>query len=114
MPAAQIMTNAPIEDKKAFLKNMSAAISEVTGKPEAYIMCSVQDNVDMIMSMATEKPCCFITFSCIGVISATKNRSMSEAFSSLMQKTCGVSPERCYINFVKVERENWGFNGSTF
>ena len=114
MPYLQIQTSAQFDKKNAqqICAQASAIIAESLGKPETYVMVSIQP-AEMIMSGKAD-PAAFADLRSIGGLDADKNRELSQALCSLLEDKLGLSGERIYLNFQNVERHNWGFNASTF
>lgn len=60
------------------LKALSAAVSHSVGKPEQWVMVSVNTDVPMIYA-GTEEPCAFAELLSIGAVGGAKNKTVSAA-----------------------------------
>jgi len=61
----------------------------------------------------SEEPCAYGELVSIGGFGG-KNKAISAAIMSLVEKDLGVSPARFYLNFVAVQGSDFGWKGSTF
>lgn len=91
---------------------LSSLIAEGIGKPEQYVMVVV--DAATIMMSGSEGNAAHATIKSLGGLSAEVNRSLSASLCSLLNDKLGIPPERVYINFESCERDQWGWNGSTF
>lgn len=114
MPCLQVRTNIKLsqEQKAVLLSKLSKAVNKVTGKPEAYIMVILQDEVPMLFG-GQDTPCVFMDFRSIGCISRSNNKKSSKEFTSVFAEY-NIPPERVYISFANMNAEDWGYNGDTF
>ncbi len=111
MPLVTIRTSAPLTEKRNdLLKAISLKIAQLTGKPEKYVMASIQTNVNMIFG-GKEDDSCFIEIKSIG---ALRPREMSFELCKTINEITGIPKDRIYINFEDIEASNWGYNSSTF
>ena len=85
-------------------------VSDLTGKPENYVMTMIQ--IDTKMTFAgSDEPCCFIKVKSIGSL---KPSTMSKSLCELISSRTNINTSRIYIEFIDVKASHWGFNGSTF
>lgn len=115
MPLMTICTTASVEPGTwpALLKECSAKVASLCGKPEAYVMTLAQPALAMTMA-GTDEPSCFVEIRSVGRWSGQQTRTTSQALCELLSKRLGVARERIYLNFTDVEGSHWGFDGSTF
>lgn len=114
MPLIKIEISVKIteEKKKELVTELSAIVSQATGKPEQYVMATI---TDAQICMAGEiGPAAFIDVRSIGSINNQVNRRISKDLKALFEKDVGIDGDRIYINFTDVPAGNWGWNGSTF
>ncbi len=111
MPYLGIQTNAEIGDKDSFLKDTSALVAKELGKPERYVMVSVERR-EMLFG-GSGGSCAFVELRSIGLPSS-ETASLSHAICDFIKERLKISPERVYINFADVRGNMWGWNGSTF
>ncbi len=111
MPLINVrLSNHQIDDEGNFLKSLSALISSLTGKPEAYVMVSIQSDTKMMFA-GIEGKCCFVEVKSIGSLNPP---AMSSQICSLINEMTGINKDRIYISFADIPAKDWGFNGSTF
>eukprot|EP00448_Togula_jolla_P040270 CAMPEP_0170629914 /NCGR_PEP_ID=MMETSP0224-20130122/33643_1 /TAXON_ID=285029 /ORGANISM="Togula jolla, Strain CCCM 725" /LENGTH=120 /DNA_ID=CAMNT_0010957781 /DNA_START=92 /DNA_END=451 /DNA_ORIENTATION=+ len=112
-PSLFVMTNVVLGEKKMeFMKAASKAVAKCLSKPESYVAVSVQDGQDLLFG-GSEAPCALCKVLSIGSINLENNRSLTQEVSALMS-LFNVPPDRIYVNFFDLPRENVGFNGKTF
>ncbi len=114
MPLIKLETNVAVPDdqKNALVGKLSKLLAEGIGKPEEYVMVSV-NSASMLMSGKTG-PACFVDIRSIGGLLAGVNRKLSREICGVAKEVLGISPERVYLNFTDVPAGNWGWNGNTF
>ena len=111
MPLINVRTSLPeVADSAALLKELSAALAQQTGKPEAYVMALLETAVPMTFAGSTE-PCAYVEIKSIG---ALKPPAMTSAFCELIESRTGIPASRIYVAFEDVNASSWGWNGNTF
>ncbi|CAE7611819.1 unnamed protein product [Symbiodinium pilosum] len=112
-PSLFIQTNVNLGDKKMdFMKAASKAVAESLGKPESYVAVSVQDGQDIIWG-GSDAPCALCKVISLGSINKENNGALTKKVSELLAEF-DVPPNRIYVNFFDLERQNVGYNGATF
>ncbi len=110
MPYMYIETNQSCNDAESFIKTASQAVARVSGKPERYVMVSL--NTDKIMSMdGSTDPVAFIDYRSLGLPDTT---ALSDALCQLINTQFNIPGDRIYISMTDSPRQNWGWNHSTF
>ena len=110
MPLINVRTSLPeVADSSALLKELSAALAQQTGKPEAYVMTLLDTAVPMTFAGSSE-PCAYVEIKSIG---ALKPPAMTSAFCELIESRTGIPASRIYVAFEDVNASNWGWNGNT-
>jgi len=114
MPFLRIQTNKPLEPDAAtaLARTASARVADILGKPERYVMVSVEHNPAMQFA-GSDAPLAYLELKSIGLpepITASASRTLCE----LVNAATGIDPERVYIEFSDVPRKMWGWNNSTF
>lgn len=114
MPLLHLTTNAPLSGagQPALAAALSKAVSELIGKPEDYVMISLQPGT--LLMGGTSEPAGFADVRSIGGLSPDVNRRLSERIGELLQEHLDIPRDRVYLNFTDVARTHWGWNGSTF
>lgn len=95
------------------MKALTQAVNELTGKPTAYIMVSVQGGVPMSFA-GTEEPCCFAELFSIGAIGGPKNTPIAARLMAIISDKLGVDKSRAYLSFTDAARSDFAWNGATF
>lgn len=111
MPYLNITTNQPINDEAALLKAASKTVAQAAGKPESYVMIAVESKTAMSFGGSTE-PTAILDYRSLGLPSDRK--AFSDALCSMIEDQIGVSGSRIYISMTDAERQNWGWDHSTF
>ena len=114
MPLLKLETTVAVtEDKRAsLLTSLSHIVAETTGKPERYVMVTLNQ-----LSMLMEgKPgeAAFVDIRGIGGLNGNINSQLSLKICQALKQSLGIAPDRIYLNFTDVPGENWGWNGQTF
>jgi len=114
MPLLKLETTVALSEAKQnlLLPALSKLVAEGIGKPEQYVMVTLQQ-LPMQMS---GKPgdAAFVDIRSIGGLSSDVNRRLAQSVCELLKEQLGVSPDRVYLNFADVKAGNWGWNGATF
>ena len=111
MPYLNIVTNQSVPDETALLKAASQTIAKAAGKPESYVMVAVESKASMLMS-GSEAPVAFLDYRSLGL--PADRAAFSDALCSLITDRLGIAGDRIYISMTDSERQNWGWNHSTF
>ena len=111
MPLINVKTSLPhIENSELLLKSLSNELSELTGKPEQFVMTLLQTNVPMTFAGSMDA-CCYVEIKSIGSIDSSK---MTAAFCNLIEDATGIPIQRIYIGFEDIPPKFWGWNRRTF
>jgi hypothetical protein len=114
MPLCQVLTNVPaLPAGAALLGDLSRLLATHFGKPERWVMTSLQPGLAMTFG-GTDAPTAFVAVKNIGTMKAEETEALSGAICGLVGKALGVSTERIYIEFVDAVDHLWGWNGGTF
>jgi len=112
-PSLTLVTNVDLGDNKLdVMKACSKSISEVTGKPEAYVAVSITDNASVIFG-GTDAPTALGNLYSLGSISIENNSAIQNTVTDLLEPY-GVAADRIYVNFFDMPRANIGWNRKTF
>lgn len=114
MPLLRLQTNAqlPLEQQRSLLATASRLVAHQLGKPERYVMVSMEHNPAMLFA-GEEEPLAYLELKSIG-LPADATGSLSLALCELVQEALGISPDRVYIEFSDAAPRMWGWNGGTF
>jgi phenylpyruvate tautomerase PptA (4-oxalocrotonate tautomerase family) len=114
MPTLIIKTNADLTDRPrdALLRNASAAVAELLGKPEGYVMVLLEPVSDMCFGADTA-PCAYLELKSLG-LPEPRTPQLSAALCAFVEEHLGVPKARVYIEFASPPRHLFGFDGRTF
>jgi phenylpyruvate tautomerase len=114
MPFLKILVNRPLDDSAArdLAARASATVAEQLGKPERYVMVSVEQNPVMQFA-GSAAPLAYLELKSIG-LPASRTTEISRVLCELVTDTTGIDPERIYIEFSDAPRAMWGWNRGTF
>ena len=111
MPYLNIVTNQSVDDESALLKAASQTVSLSSGKPENYVMVAVEAKANMLMG-GSDAPTAFLDYRALGL--PADRKAFSDALCTLIAEQLGIAGDRIYISMTDSERQNWGWNHSTF
>src|SRR5690554_4360825 len=111
MPYLNIVTNQPIENETALLKAASKTVAQASGKPESYVMVAVESKTAMSFGGSTE-PTAILDYRSLGL--PADRKAFSDVLCSMIEKEIGINGSRIYISMTDSERQNWGWDHSTF
>jgi phenylpyruvate tautomerase PptA (4-oxalocrotonate tautomerase family) len=114
MPLLKLETTAALSDdkRKSLLPALSKIVAETIGKPEDYVMITI--NPSAILMAGQPGDAAFVDIRSIGGLSTQVNQQLSKKISTLLNQSLGIAQNRIYLNFSDVNASNWGWNGSTF
>jgi phenylpyruvate tautomerase len=114
MPFLRVQVNTELAPPraKALAAKASALVAEQLGKPERYVMTSVEHNPAMLFA-GTDAPLAFLELKSIG-LQESETADASRALCQLVAGETGIDPERIYIEFTDAPRKMWGWNNGTF
>lgn len=95
-----------------FMKAASKAVASCLSKPESYVAIAVQDKQDIIWG-GSDEPCALCKVISLGSINKENNGALTKEITALLADF-KVPPNRIYVNFFDLERQNVGYNGATF
>lgn len=114
MPYLKIQSNQTIEPSQSgqFIRQASQLVADGLGKPERYVMVSLEPPVPMLFA-GSDAPAVFMELKSIG-LSESQTPALSASLCALAASGFGVDKERVYIEFQDAPRRMWGWNGDTF
>ncbi|MGD2081581.1 MAG: phenylpyruvate tautomerase MIF-related protein [Chromatiales bacterium] len=114
MPLLKIQTNVevPAASRGALLKQASDAVAGALGKPEQYVMVSLEHNPDMLFG-GDGRSLAYLELKSIG-LPEERTAELSASLCRMMSDHLGVAEDRTYIEFANAARHMWGWNGGTF
>ena len=114
MPFLRIQTNRVLPESTSgpLARQASALVAGQLGKPERYVMVSVESNPGMIFA-GSDAPLAYLELKSIG-LPETATADISQALCQLISRETGTDAMRIYIEFTDAPRKMWGWNGGTF
>ena len=114
MPLIMLKTSVdiPADKTDAVLSAVSQLVAEATGKPESYVMVTVQQ-VEGMMA-ADPGPIAFADVRGIGGLTRDVNAAISSKLCTYLEAELGIPEDRVYATFTDVAASNWGLKGGTF
>jgi phenylpyruvate tautomerase len=114
MPYLKIQTNQQLDDEAhyALMKKASATVAEQLGKPENYVMVTVQSGQAMLFA-GSDGPLAYLELKSIG-LPESATQDLSASLCTLMAQELDIEKNRTYIEFADAPRHMWGWNGGTF
>ncbi|WP_372805859.1 phenylpyruvate tautomerase MIF-related protein [Pontiella sp.] len=107
-----INLKSTLEIPGPLLEEISTMIAETIGKPEKYVMV-VSSRAEMLMSGAPGAAV-HAEVKSLGGLNRVVNHEITMKLCVLLNDHLGISPRRIYVTFESLERDHWGWNGSTF
>ena len=114
MPYLKIQTNQTLDKdaQQALLKKASATVAAQLGKPENYVMVTLQVGQAMLFA-GTDDPLAYLELKSIG-LPETATKDLSDNLCTLIAQELDIEKNRTYIEFADAQRHMWGWNGGTF
>lgn len=114
MPLLRIETSVNLERSGAedLIARASQAIAGELGKPERYVMVTVETSALMVMA-GTVEPAANLKLKSID-LPDDRTGALSRVLCELIERAIGVPQDRVYITFADIPRAHWGWNGGTF
>ena len=114
MPLLKIQTNVDIapQQRVPLMKKASARVAELLGKPERYVMISLEPGGALLFD-GSDQPLAYLELKSIG-LPGERTAEFSAALCGLISEALGIPQDRIYIEFAGAERHLWGWNGKTF
>jgi len=114
MPFLKIQTNQLLDEiqQNQLLSEASQLVAHELGKPEDYVMVTIEPPVPMSFAGNTD-PTAYLELKSIG-LPESKTKDLSNALCRLIKNKTNIGKERVYIEFTDATRTMWGWNGGTF
>lgn len=112
MPLLTITTNQSVEDPDELCRLMSRAVASMLGKPESYVMVTLQADQAMSFAGSTD-PTAMLELKSLG-LPESETQEYSSSLCSLIHEHVKVPANRIYIEFSSPDRHMWGWDNKTF
>lgn len=113
MPSLSIITNAALapETESALADAASKILAAGLGKPEAYVMVSVQSRATVRFA-GSDEPAALLDLRSIGL--PRELDDVAHALTDAVNRHAHVPTRRIYITFVDMPAKHWAHGGATF
>ena len=114
MPLFELRTNQKPEKEQvdSMAYELSRVCSEILCKPEGYVMVSIQVGQSLIFA-GTDDPAAFGELRTIN-LPPQEIATLSARLCSFLSERLNIPESRIYLSFSDIDRNNWGWNGTTF
>lgn len=114
MPLLKIETNRAVDaaQQQALLAAASQTVAELLGKPERYVMVSLEQRPAMLFA-GSDAPLAYLELKSIG-LPESETAALSRGLTELLGRELELPADRIYIEFADAPRAMWGWNGGTF
>jgi phenylpyruvate tautomerase len=114
MPLIRVHTSAAAPANAGpLLQELSHQLASLLGKPERYVMTSLQAGLAMTFG-GDPAPACYVEVKSIGALDAARIARLCSVLCDLLHSQLGVPPDRTYISFEDVAPQLWGWDGRSF
>ena len=114
MPLLMLKTTVAVnaKTKTEIITATSRMLAEVTAKPEAYVMVTLEQ----IDGCFNGKECAlaFADVRGIGGFSKTVNTRLAKELCDLLESKLAIPPDKVYCTFTDIPASSWGWNRSVF
>ena len=114
MPLIRMQIDADVNDtnKREAMEGLSKIVSRATGKPETYIMVTI--NFAPVCMAGSCGRAAFLEVMSIGGLSKDVNTEITKEFCALLDKLFSIVSKRVYVSFSDVQGVNFGCDNKTF
>jgi phenylpyruvate tautomerase len=115
MPIIVLQTSVSCseDEKKLLAKRLSSLCSMLLGKPEAYVLSMVHDNVTLLFGGNLGRAA-LVDLKSIGGLNPVINKKISKEICNFLVENLAIEPTNIYIHFIDIPKDNLGWDGSTF
>ena len=111
MPLLRLETTVVPGDVKALLASLSRIVAETIGKPEEYVMVTLNTAAVSMSGEAGEGA--FVDVRSIGGLNRDINEALSQKISGVLQEQLGIPNTRVFLNFTELPAAHWGWQSKT-
>jgi phenylpyruvate tautomerase PptA (4-oxalocrotonate tautomerase family) len=115
MPLLRIATSASAApaSRAQLLGELSKLVATRLGKPEQYVMTSLEPDLEMTFG-GTTGPACYVELKNVGRFTPELTQRLSAELCERISGALGVARDRIYIEFSDAQGYLWGHDGETF
>lgn len=113
MPNISTKVNVEISKEKeiALKTKLGKAISLLSGKSEAWLMCSFEDNCRLYFQ-GKDAPAAFVEVQVFGKINPSQADALTAEICNIIEGELDIAQDRIYVKYEEVSL--WGWNGGNF
>ncbi len=113
MPMIQSKICGNVDSKKrdALKSELGKAIS-ILGKPESYLMLSIEDNQDLYFGGRRLEKGAYVEVKLLGTVNAESSDRMTEKICGIFKSVLDIPGDSIYVSYWGTP--NWGYNGGNF
>jgi len=115
MPLLKIAYTHPFESQaveEKLVAEGTRVVVEVMGKPERFVMVLAER--ERMAFGGSMDPCAFLELRSLGGLGDEINAELTLRLCEMMRDVAEVPMDRTFVNFIGMERTDWGWNGGTF
>lgn len=109
--SSKINISLPKEKEISIKTKLGKAISLLSGKSEAWLMCSFQDNCALYFQ-GSDSPAAFVEVQVYGRINSDEADKLTAEICSIFEAELSIPQNRIYVKYEEVSQ--WGWNGGNF
>lgn len=113
MPYINTRTNVEItKEQELRIKSKLGQAVALLGKPESYLMVSMEDHCRLYFGGDGTSPIAFVEVRLYGEVSANAYDQMTAAVTKIITEELSIPGDHIYVQYEEVP--HWGFAGSNF
>lgn len=113
MPFIRVTTNKIVSyDQEKELKSELAKAVAAIGKPEYYLMVSIEGGEGHMWLGGSDDPCAMVEVNVYGRISSSSYDPLTKSIASSVSKVLEIPSQRIYTNYK--EFDHWGMGEENF
>lgn len=114
MPLLHLTTSVEVPEsiQSKLLPELSRIVADCIGKPEQYVMISVQRQP--ILMGGKPGPAAWVDLRSIGGLNTEVNNLLAQKLSYALGQHLNIKADRIFILFTDVQAANWAWKGETF
>jgi phenylpyruvate tautomerase PptA (4-oxalocrotonate tautomerase family) len=113
MPLLKITTSVDLtEIHERLLAEGTRAVVDGMGKPVQWVMV-VCERAPMAFGGTTD-PCALVELRSLGGLGPDTNAPLTARLTAMLHDIAAIPPQRVFVNFTDVPRQDWGWNDRTF
>ncbi len=114
MPLIRLATDRldDVPDTGVLLNGLAEIVSDVLGKPMAYVMAEASSS--RIFMAGRDGESALVDVSSIGGLDHSAKAEIASRVNDLLKEALGIRGDRIYVRFQDVPGNLWGWNGRLF